>query len=217
MADKFVYSNAVQATRKKKTENCTPEVEDLFKRMFDTDPERRITFSDIRKHPVFAKHFPVVHEASKILYSKKFQPSKIIKGKNTSRFSNPGKQGDGEDNIRSTVSVIRKKNKNFPEEKDLLEKRKDEVDFLRDNSEVFYECVEFLKPHERLMLTYNVLKYYIVLLRKFKKNLNKDSLNQLYPNMKWNGYITTDEFKDLVKETSEDLSQNEIKFTTLYD
>lgn len=117
MAEKFVYSNAVQATRKRKTENCTPEVDDLFKRIFDTDPESRITFSDIRRHPVFAKLFPVVHEASKILYSKKFQPSKIIKGKNTARFSKVGNNGEGEDNIRSTVSVIRKKNKKFPEEK----------------------------------------------------------------------------------------------------
>ena len=47
--------------------------------MFDLDPDNRITFSDIRRHPVFAKHFPVVAEASRILYSKKFQPSKIIK------------------------------------------------------------------------------------------------------------------------------------------
>jgi len=54
-------------------------MEDLFKSMFELDPEKRITFSDIRRHPVFIKYFPVVAEASKILYSKKFQPSKIIK------------------------------------------------------------------------------------------------------------------------------------------
>ncbi len=47
--------------------------------MFELDPDDRITFSDIRKHPVFQKHFPIVQEASKILYSKKFQPSKIVK------------------------------------------------------------------------------------------------------------------------------------------
>ena len=47
--------------------------------MFDLDPDNRITFSDIRYHPLFKKHFPVVNQASKILYSKKFQPSKIIK------------------------------------------------------------------------------------------------------------------------------------------
>jgi len=47
--------------------------------MFDLDPDNRITFSDIRYHNIFKKHFPVVNQASKILYSKKFQPSKIIK------------------------------------------------------------------------------------------------------------------------------------------
>jgi len=28
--------------------------------MFDLDPERRITFAQIREHPVFSPHFPVV-------------------------------------------------------------------------------------------------------------------------------------------------------------
>ena len=37
--------------------------------------------------------------------------------------------------------MIRKKNKQFSEEKELLHKKKDEIDFLRDNSEVFYECI----------------------------------------------------------------------------
>ncbi len=47
--------------------------------MFDLDPDTRINFSDIRRHPIFAKHFPVVPEASRILYSQKYQPSAIIK------------------------------------------------------------------------------------------------------------------------------------------
>jgi serine/threonine protein kinase len=90
------------------TVNCTADVEDLFKKMFDLDPENRINFSDIRKHPVFAKHFPIVAESSKILYSKRFQPSKIIKNlQNKARNRN----GDDEDNIRGTVSIIRKKDK----------------------------------------------------------------------------------------------------------
>ena len=74
-----------------------------------------------------------------------------------------------------------------------------------------------MKPHEKLMLSYNTLKYYIVLLRKFKSILNKNSLNQIYPNMKWNQYVATQEFKELVKETDDDLSQNEVKFNQLYD
>ena len=47
--------------------------------MFDLDPDNRITFSDIRYHALFKKYFPQVNQASKTLYSKKYQPSKIVK------------------------------------------------------------------------------------------------------------------------------------------
>lgn len=67
------------------------------------------------------------------------------------------------------------------------------------------------------MLVYNLQKYYIVLLRKFKQSLNKNVLNERYPGLKWNEYSTTKEFKDLAKEVDDDLSQNELKFTNLYD
>ncbi len=86
--------------------------------MFILDPDDRITFSDIRRHPVFAKLFPVVAQASKILYSKKFQPSKIIKKSMINKL--PNKKIEEEDNIRGTVSIIRKKDKEFPQEKEIL-------------------------------------------------------------------------------------------------
>lgn len=94
--------------------------------MFDLDPDNRITFSDIRRHPIFAKHFPIVAEASKILYSKKFQPSqsKIMKKDFVNRLPSK-KSDDDEDNIRGTVSIIRKKDKEFPQEKEILERKKD--------------------------------------------------------------------------------------------
>lgn len=60
MAAKFVYSNAVKVTKKKRVENCTPEMDDLFSRIFNSDGDNRITFAEIRSHPVFLKHFPVV-------------------------------------------------------------------------------------------------------------------------------------------------------------
>ena len=88
-------------------------MDDLFKQIFNNDPDNRITFSDIRKHPIFAKHFPVVAEASKILYGKKFQPSKIQKPGIGKKFAGKGGNDDGD--IRGTVSMIRRKAKNFPE------------------------------------------------------------------------------------------------------
>lgn len=86
--------------------------------MFDLDPDRRISFSDIRRHPVFSKYFAVVSEASKILYSKKFkqQPSKIMKKADKKMpVENNNKLIEEEDNIRGTMSVIRKKDKEYPQ------------------------------------------------------------------------------------------------------
>ena len=119
LADNFSYAKSIHGTKKQLTVNCTAEIEDLFKKMFDLDPDSRINFSDIRRHPIFAKHFPIVAEASKILYSKKFQPSKIIKKDFINKLTSK-KSDDDEDNIRGTVSIIRKKDKEFPQEKEIL-------------------------------------------------------------------------------------------------
>lgn len=63
-------------------------------------------------------------EASKILYSKPFQPSKIIK-KDSLKSSNL-KTVDEEENAPPPPSKIYKqKNKTFPVEKEVLEKKKD--------------------------------------------------------------------------------------------
>ena len=67
------------------------------------------------------------------------------------------------------------------------------------------------------MLSYNLLKYYVILLRKFKGGLNSKSLSERYPNLKWNEYTKTKEFKELLNEVDEDLRTNELKFTQLYD
>lgn len=54
-------------------ETCTPEVEDLFKRMFETEGEKRIAFSEIREHPLFKKYFPEGGASSAIVYKKKLK------------------------------------------------------------------------------------------------------------------------------------------------
>jgi hypothetical protein len=59
------------------------------------------------------------------------------------------------------------------------------------------------------MLAYNLLKYYIILLKNFKNSLlNKNELNALYPNLKWADFLVTKEFKELSKEIDDDLAQN---------
>jgi hypothetical protein len=184
--------------------------------MFDLDPDNRITFSDIRRHPVFAKHFPVVSEASKILYSKKFQPSKIVKKSFINKFTSK-KSDEKEDNIRGTMSVTRKKDIEFSEEKEILERKKNEIDFLRENAEEFLDLRVILKPHERLMLSYNLLKYYIVLLRGFRDSLNENDLAQRYPGLKWAEVLGTKQFKEFSKDVEECLNQAALKLANIYD
>jgi hypothetical protein len=76
-----------------------------------------------------------------------------------------------------------------------LERKKDEIDFLRENADEFLDLKDTLKAHERLMLSYNLLKYYLVLLKNFKEGLNKNDLNQLYPGLKWGEFMATKQFK----------------------
>lgn len=61
----------MKKSKKKNMENCTEEIEDLFRRIFDSDAESRIGWVEIREHPVFRKHFPVITEDSKIIYKNK--------------------------------------------------------------------------------------------------------------------------------------------------
>ena len=60
MAENFSYAAAVKKTKKNIKENCTAEVEDLFKHMFCLDALHRINFADIRKHKLFRAYFPEV-------------------------------------------------------------------------------------------------------------------------------------------------------------
>lgn len=57
-AKNFSYKAAVSNSSKKLMGNCTPEIEDLFKKMFDPDASKRINFAQIRLHPVFKEYFP---------------------------------------------------------------------------------------------------------------------------------------------------------------
>ena len=116
--------------------NCTNEVEDLFSKMFEVDPDKRITFSEIREHSLFSKHFPMVTPASKILYANKFK-SKIVQQSGKKELTIP--HVSDEDNIRASVSRIAKVDKKFPKEKEILERKKDEIDFLKENADDFLQ------------------------------------------------------------------------------
>lgn len=48
MATDFSYKKAVEGSKKKLMQNCTADVEDLFRKIFNPDGEERITFLKIR-------------------------------------------------------------------------------------------------------------------------------------------------------------------------
>lgn len=67
------------------------------------------------------------------------------------------------------------------------------------------------------MLSYNLLKYYIVLLRSFKDGLNKNDLSQRHPGLKWGEVLATKQFKEFSKDVDECLNQASVKLVNLYD
>jgi hypothetical protein len=67
------------------------------------------------------------------------------------------------------------------------------------------------------MISYNLTKYYLVLLRSFKDGLNKNELNQRYPGLKWNEVLNTKQFKEFFKDVEECIDQSSLKFSNLYD
>lgn len=69
----FSYRAAVMLTKLKRTDNCADEMEDLFRKMFAPEPKARMSFINIRYHPIFAECFPVIEYHSKVLYSQQFR------------------------------------------------------------------------------------------------------------------------------------------------
>ena len=111
LAENFDFEISVKRTKKKKMENCTPEMKDLFKRIFNLDVNKRITFTEIRQHPVFAKHFSIISQDSLLLYKKKYVPSKLYpteKKMHTSTLETINEE------VMVRQSIIREKHKSFP-------------------------------------------------------------------------------------------------------
>ena len=187
--------------------NCNAEMEDLFRQLFETEPQKRISFVGIRKHPIFMKHFPDVAASSIILYSKKYkrkeyQPSGIYKKK----------AHQSSDDVLPVSRVIRKKNQKFQAEWEALERKKDEIDFLRDNSEIFMKEASMLSPAVRLMLCYNLHKYYVVLLRQLRAGFaSQNYLEEHFAGLRWGEYLGSDDFAKQVRSVKEDIGRAEIR------
>lgn len=104
-------------------DNCTEEVEDLFKKMFRIDKEKRINFSEIRLHPVFTKYFPKASMESQILYGQKFKSSLQKKGKLTNKLKSKAEEiaKEREEKLSvPSVICIQDEEKEFSKEKLIL-------------------------------------------------------------------------------------------------
>lgn len=44
-------------------------------------------------------------------------------------------------------------------------------------------------PELKASLTYNLLKYYLILMRRFKEKLTENELNEKYPGLQWNHFV----------------------------
>lgn len=66
------------------------------------------------------------------------------------------------------------------------------------------------------MLSYNLLKYHIVLLRSFRDGLNKNDLAQRYPGLKWAEVVNTKLFKDFFKDVDDSIAEASLKLSNLY-
>lgn len=84
----------------------------------------------------------------------------------------------------------------------MLGRKKDQIDFLTDMIYLVESTGDLFDSHVVLMLNYNLLKYYIVLLRRYKKALDVKLLDQNYPNKRWKEYSLNPQFKELEQEVS---------------
>ena len=112
--------------------------------------------------------------------------------------------------------VKRKKDKNFPEEKQFIELTHEKIKFLLMSEEEMIETNEIMSAEEIYTLRYNLIRYYLYLLKLFLKNLTPEFLSK-EAELKWDEFVKTKEFKDMVKEYRNEEENAELKMEALYD
>jgi hypothetical protein len=90
------------------------------------------------------------------------------------------------------------------------------VKFLHDSEEDL--SLNLNIDHSEIMaFRYNVLKYYVMLLRQLLDSLRPDVFEKKYPKCKWKEFFKTSEFSTLKREISDLLGKAEIKVSEAYD
>ena len=105
--------------------------------MFHPVAEKRISFIEIRLHPVFAHKFPEVVITTNLLKRKSFKPRNSL----MAEVASPGlKSIKSRKMMLSRMSRQHSWDPTLAEERALLGKRKDRIDLLRDNADLFLNC-----------------------------------------------------------------------------
>ena len=88
---------------------------------------------------------------------------------------------------------------------------------LKQNYETFANCCgSALQEEEKLMLCYNLLKYYIILLRQLRSSLSCKSLALEYPKFQWEEFLQSSCFLRFRQEVESDLQYSLIKYNITY-
>ena len=110
---------------------------------------------------------------------------------------------------------MKKKNKEFPKEKAVIENKCDQLSFLFESGVEFINA-DFLNTAEKMNLGFNITKYYIILMRRFILILTPEGLTKSYPGCNWKDYCKTLEYQNLKSTARQDLSKAEMKFDFVY-
>lgn len=73
-----------------------------------------------------------------------------------------------------------------------------------------------MSPEEIYTLRYNLIRYYLYLLKGFLKNMTPEFLSK-EAELKWDEFLKTKEFKDMMKEYRNEEENAELKMEALYD
>lgn len=65
------------------------------------------------------------------------------------------------------------------------------------------------------MISFDLLRYFLVLSRRLKEELTLSNLNKSHPNYQWKKFLLTSNFKELEKDIFEEMQKYQLKLDSL--
>ena len=186
--------------------------------MFSIQLNKRINFSELRQHPVFKKYFPNASVESQILYKTKFKSERLKKGKLKNKLSS--KVSELRNKTLSPSVISASEETDYERQHQIVKRQQQQIGFLWT---IVHDC-EYLQGKVQevklIMVKYNLVKYYILLLRKYLHSFERTSYSKKYPkekNLHWKQLFYLPEFNDTKrKECAKKISEAEHTFKELH-